>query len=157
MSNATKTKMVNLGCGKYPLPGYVNVDLHEPADVQGDVWDLNFDDVEAVRMDHFLEHFSHRVTLQLLMRVRSWMKPGGMLQVEVPDMDTIMGGGYKDWLRYVYGSQQHEGEFHRSGFTTESLYAVLKDAGFTEIKTACFESEFKTRRGMPVLQAVARA
>lgn len=149
---------INLGCGKFPLDGYINVDAHEPCDVVGNVWDMHFHDVGVVRMDHFLEHFGHQETVPLLESVRTWMAPGGLIEIEVPDMELIMAAGTTgDWLRYVYGSQQHEGEFHRSGFTIISLFDAIEDAGFHDVKIHRIESDFQTRSGMPCLKATGRA
>ena len=152
---------LNLGCGKYPLPGYVNVDLHEAAaDFHEDVWDLSFFPglIEEVRMDHFLEHIPWTQTHALLVKVHGWLIEGGLLRVEVPDMAAIFERGTGgDWLRYVYGSQQHEGEFHRAGFTAVSLYTALDEAGFTDVDVRPIISTFRTRQGMPCLVATARA
>ena len=148
---------VNLGCGKYPLPGYINVDANEPADVQGDVWELNFAATE-VRMDHFLEHIPWTQTHALLIHVHGWLIKGGLLRVEVPDMAAIFERGTGgDWLRYVYGSQQHEAEFHRAGFTAVSLYTALDEAGFVDVDVKSMISTFRTRQGMPCLVATAHA
>lgn len=159
MITATEAAWINLGCGKFPLEGYVNVDAHEDcADLVADVWDLSFRDVGCVRMDHFLEHFGWRETVPLLEAVRGWMQLGGVLEVEVPDMEAIMAGGTQgDWLRYVYGSQQHEGEHHRTGFTVISLFDAIEDAGYNRIRVERIVSDFSTRAGMPCLKATARA
>ena len=158
MSTAEKFRL-NLGCGKFPLEGYVNVDSHEPADIEGNVWACQFEQVDEVRMDHFLEHFGWRETVPLLERVRSWMVKGGRLDLEVPDTSAILDfwRDNPDWLRYVYGSQQHEGEFHKNGFTQESLEKALADAGFEQISVTWIRSEHPSRRGMACLKAVAFA
>ena len=154
MTITTAIKRVNLGCGKYPLVGYLNVDAHEPADYTCDIWDCAFVDLDEVRMDHFLEHLPWTETHELLERVHSWLRPGGKVVVEVPDIETIMEQGTNgDWLRYLYGSQQHEGEFHRSGFSLVSLFGALEDAGFSRVSVERFFSTFRTRPGMPCLKA----
>ena len=39
MTVAVKQMWVNLGCGKFPLDGYINIDAHEKcADIVEDVW-----------------------------------------------------------------------------------------------------------------------
>ena len=149
---------VNLGSGKYPLPGYTNVDEHEEADYNLSVWDFTATNLEEVRMDHFLEHIPWTQTHALLVMVNGWLIEGGLLRVEVPDMAAIFERGTGgDWLRYVYGSQQHEGEFHRAGFTAVSLYTALDEAGFTDVDVKSIISTFRTRQGMPCLVATARA
>ena len=154
-------KRVNLGAGKYPLEDWVNVDLHEDGDgfnIRGDVFDVHFANLEEVRMDHFLEHIPWTQTHALLVKVHGWLVEGGLLRVEVPDMAAIFERGTGgDWLRYVYGSQQHEGEFHRAGFTAVSLYTALDEAGFTDVDVKSIISTFRTRQGMPCLVATAHA
>lgn len=104
-------------------------------------------------MIHFLEHFSWHETRPLLQHVRSWMKRGGLLVVEVPNMERIMAHGTRgDWLRYVYGSQQHEGEYHRTGFSFESLPSAILSAGFRVRGVRMFPSQHPSRRGMPCLE-----
>jgi len=155
ISNAPK---LNLGSGKYPLPGYYNIDAHEPADTTADVWTVDIHEAAEVRMDHFLEHIPWTQTHALLTRVHGWLIEGGLLRVEVPDMAAIFERGTGgDWLRYVYGSQQHEGEFHRAGFTAVSLYTALDEAGFTDVDVKSIISTFRTRQGMPCLVATAHA
>lgn len=81
-------KKLNLGCGKFPKKGYINVDHR--ADVGADVvQDLNqfpysfadneFDLVEA---DHVLEHLNE--PLRVMREVHRILKPGGVFHLRVP-------------------------------------------------------------------------
>ena len=159
VTQAFSGKRVNLGCGRFPLKDYCNLDAHEEADLSLDFGEVDFSGLEEVRMDHFLEHFSWRQTIPLLKRVHSWLVPGGLLRVEVPDMEAILDNwrSNDDWLRYLYGSQQHEGEYHKTGFTRATLLTAIHDAGFRDITVEKIVSDFKTRRGMPCLLAMAHA
>lgn len=151
---------LNLGCGHEPLEGWTNVDAYaEQADIIGDIRELQFEDVEDVLMVHVLEHFSWRETRQVLARVHGWMRKGGQLIVEVPDMQTITGEAMlnPDWIRYLYGSQEHEGEYHRTGFTAHSLSMHLHATGFTIRRLERFRSQNRHRYRMPCLEIVATA
>lgn len=153
---------LNLGSGHLPVKGFLNVDMHtEEADIQGDLRFMDFRDVEAVRMSHVLEHLPWQETVTVLERIRSWMKPGGEITVEVPDMKTIMREGsmspHAEWVIYVYGCQDNDGEYHKAGFTEEMLRTVLMRAGYTRISTKTFRSTVEGRIGMPCLEAVAVA
>jgi len=154
---ATETVRLNLGSGRYPLDDWTNVDLHCDADILADFRNLAFDDVETIRMSHLLEHISWRETDDVLRQVRGWLRVGGVLQVEVPDMDAILklGTVHPLWHKYVYGDQSHEGEYHRAGFTRLTLQAALVSAGFQHVEVKRFISDHPGREGMPVLQAVA--
>lgn len=78
---------VNLGCGRRPLDGFINVDRNDGAgvDIVADAEkDLLFADnsVDLVHCDHFLEH---PVDFESVMR-EIWriLKPGGRLEASVP-------------------------------------------------------------------------
>lgn len=150
---------LNLGCGHLPLPGYVNVDKHaDEANVRGDVRTLDFQDVEEVVMYHLLEHIPWREAIPTLARIRSWMVPGAEITVEVPDMARIspeLRPG--SWVTDTYGSQEHEGECHLSGYTAEGLRAILTRAGFDVLDVRAFDSPHTSRPGMPCIEARATA
>lgn len=150
---------VNLGSGEFPIEGWLNVDAYTDADVQEDVFGCTFHGLREVRMDHFLEHVTWLRTAELLKEVRRWMALGGLLTIEVPDMSEIMRRSDSDSLcwAYIYGSQQHEGEYHRAGFTERSLHQVLGETGWENIKTRTFLSGHPNRMGMPCLWAQATA
>jgi predicted SAM-dependent methyltransferase len=148
---------LNLGSGTLPLDGYVNVDAHAEADVRGDIRELDFSDVEEVRMDHLLEHLPIKDTLPALERIRSWMKPGARITVEVPDMFAIMANPRSVWVTDVYGVQDHPGEYHMCGFSHHSLRHVLIEAGFQGVKSTAFISQHPHRAGLPCIEATGRA
>lgn len=150
---------LNLGSGGYPLPGYVNVDVVEPADVVGDFTAMTFRDVGEVRMSHVLEHIGWRRTGETLARVRSWMNADARLTVEVPDMAVLfaLGPSYPAWQQWLFGEQSHGGEVHLAGFTLASLREAVAVAGFTVETERTFLSEHPARPGYPCVEVVARA
>lgn len=145
---------VNLGCGELPLDGWTNVDGYTThGDIVGDFFDLEFSDLEEVCMYHALEHVSWRLVPELLVRIHSWLRPGGRFTVEVPNMDMIFRLPPADWQTYVYGCQAHEGEYHRSGFMPHELERALFAAGFDPVELEIFESTHPMRLGMPCILA----
>jgi len=81
-------KRLNLGCGQFPLAGYLNVDISPaaPADLRLDLDqipypfpDRQFDEIVA---SHLLEHLRDPFAA-----MREWhrlLRPGGRLEVRVP-------------------------------------------------------------------------
>jgi hypothetical protein len=156
-SDADKPIRVNLGCGGYSLDGFTNVDLFPPADIVGDFMEMDFTDLEEVVMIHSLEHLPWVQTPAALARIRSWLASGGVLTIEVPDMETIMAYGTGDsrWLSWVYGVQSHIGEHHQAGFTKPLLHGLLELQGYTVTSARTFLSTHPMRVGFPCLEVVA--
>jgi hypothetical protein len=150
---------LNLGCGEFTLPGYCNIDLQPPADVVADFRELSFSDVEEVEMSHVLEHLSWQDTNAVLHQVRLWMRAGGTLRVEVPDMGMILARGVwdKDAEIAVYGIQSGEGEYHKSGFNAEKLRVCLEHTAWRVDQVRSFASTHPARPGFPCLEARAVA
>ncbi len=152
---------INVGSGDFPLEGFTNLDLYsESADLRQDFFEAHFEDVEEVRMSHFLEHLTWHRTAEALGHAASWLKPGGQLVVEVPDMETIMivGTGNPAWVSWVYGIQGmgDNGETHLAGFTLYSLIEAMTRAGFAIGSTGMrrFISDHPARVGFPCIEVV---
>jgi ubiquinone/menaquinone biosynthesis C-methylase UbiE len=114
-----------------------------PPDVVADLSDglpmFDRDTFDEVRLNHVLEHLPLeplKLTLAAVFRV---LKPGGVADIEVPDMDAVckawVDGQYtRDQLQqWIFGEQlkHHEpGDSHRYGFWEERLRELLHAAGF---------------------------
>jgi predicted SAM-dependent methyltransferase len=141
---------LNLGSGRAPIKGFVNVDIlpDEPGvDVVADVSQpLPFDDgsVDLIYAVHVLEHFAHDEVPVILARWRRVLRDGGQLLVAVPDLDAIarelvrrrgwFTPPYSPWLGAIYGGQKDAYDFHKSGYTAPWLAGLLVDAGFGAVK-----------------------
>lgn len=142
---------INLGCGAYHRRGWVNVDRQPPADYVGDFFTMRFQKVAAVNMTHSLEHLSYCDAPYLLRHVRSWMLPGAVLSIEVPDMEAICRDPDSPAFNlYAYGCHAAH-EIHAAGYTAATLKALCEGAGFTVVHTDTFKSEHPERTGMPCL------
>jgi len=142
---------LNIGCGETIEPGYTNIDLHyDKADVMMDARALKYGDgtVDEIRSSHLLEHFS-KADVPLVLR--EWfrvLKIGGMLTLNLPNLEWCL----RNWLEkpekerfglslsMIYGLQSHDGEYHKTGFTRESLEVLLSFAGFEDIKIVDHQS-----------------
>ena len=81
---------LNLGCGQFPLEGFLNVD-NDPgskADVQIDLSDLDgyrafpAGYFEIIVMDHVLEHLDD--VFAVIVAIHRILRPGGRLEIRVP-------------------------------------------------------------------------
>lgn len=142
-------KGINVGCGNAPIDGLINVDKYSPyADIKIDfsqlesAFDKNVDHIEA---HHVIEHLSFSQVNQFIkicFNILSINKVGTLV-ITCPDMrkvckaflaNDVIESLNKDEIPYIwkmiYGSQEHEGMFHKSGFTEERLTNLLQKFGF---------------------------
>lgn len=136
---------LNIGCGPLRIDGEVGVDFYptEACDVRGDVLHLPFrsQSVDFVRLDHVLEHLPQRYAVVALMEAYRVLKPSGQVRVGVPDIEATCrtyaeSSSIQDkalLLRWLYGSQAHGGEYHKSGWDAQTLEDVLDFVGFERI------------------------
>ena len=108
--------------------------------------------LEHIYASHLLEHIEHTQLVPILETWYKKLKPGGLLTVNVPDMEwtakqilkfesgQLLTGLYTDFegnhglQTIVYGSQAHEGEYHKACFTRTSLMELVDGVGFIKIK-----------------------
>lgn len=157
---------LNLGCGHWILPGYVNVDaapsrLGQKPDVICDLRKLTpFEDgcAEEVLAVHVIEHFWRWEVVAVL---REWMrvlKPGAPLILECPnlqsaceeflrDPDAASGPGPEGqrtmWVFYGDPRWQDPLMVHRWAYTPRSLAKVMEQAGLADIRQE--PAQFKLR------------
>lgn len=133
---------VNLGCGRLKREGYVNVDI-EPRMKPDAVSDmLTFIDgcadgsLDAVLMEHSLEHISWPEAQKLLGLLHQKLKPGGLLIIDVPDLLKCCRLLRKNPTKLknvanIYGGHALKGQYeHRWGYCRPSLIQALQEAGF---------------------------
>ncbi len=128
---------LHLGCGSKPIPGMINCDLHhEAADCKLDATDLHeFADssVDLIEHHHLIEHLSLARAQKAIQEWGRVLRPGGFLVMTCPDLSRVV----RKWLwssrasrwgkviQMIYGSQEHEGMFHRSGYDRRQLSELL--------------------------------
>jgi predicted SAM-dependent methyltransferase len=105
--------------------------IHEGLAFQGNV--------DELRATHLLEHFSHLKTVEILTNWRGMLSPGGTLYIEVPNFEAqcraLLSGRFPEAevVTLAYGGQDYEGNFHKTGFTQETLTNSLFAAGFVSV------------------------
>jgi len=143
---------LHLGCGEKYLEGYVNIDyppeehtvMSVKADVYQDIRTLNYKEnsVDEVRSHHLFEHFSRAEALELLVRWRGWLKPGGRMLIETPDFEeSIRAYLYANTRkrkmelgRHIFGSQEAGWAYHYDFWDKQKFKFVLGKMGFKKIR-----------------------
>ena len=142
-----QTMLLNLGCGRKPMQGFVNVDnLNIPGiDLVADIRDLHgITDGAAdyIYACHVLEHLPRSDPFDTLREWNRVLKFGGLLRISVPDWDATVQyyqqtGDLENCLNWIYGGREKEtlNEFtHRRIFNFSNLRALLYEAGFKRIE-----------------------
>lgn len=153
---------LNLGCGPLLVRGEVGMDRYKTAavNVQGDVEHLPFRDgcAKFVRLDHVLEHLPYRKAVPALLEAYRVLRSGGKIRVGLPDLKACCEAFLSAadlWekgalIRQLYGSQAHEGEFHKSGWDQEMAADLVRSVGFKEVEVVCDEDKDYWKASMVV-------
>jgi predicted SAM-dependent methyltransferase len=144
---------LHLGCGEQYLEGYTNIDyprsghtvMDVKADLYADITTLDFTpaSVDEIRLHHVFEHFSRVTALALLIRWHEWLKPGGKLVIETPDLEGSAKILLSDspWqvktatVRHLAGDQADTWAYHVDHWFPERFQRTLSRLEFTDIQT----------------------
>ncbi len=164
---------LHLGCGQKYLNGYVNVDypltehsvqVESVADVHQDITTLRYPrgTVDEIRLHHVFEHFTRPVACALVAAWRSWLKPQGILHIEVPDFERTARVILKRFAsfkqravaeRHIFGSHEAQWAIHCHGYTPKTMATLLNSYGFKPIETkktewlGTYNLEMRAQRG----------
>lgn len=156
---------LNIGCGKYPLAGWVNADLFSPADLAFDIrepWPIPDDQVQLVRLEHVLEHVGYPDSAaHVLSECFRVLRPNGVVRVGVPDTASVLKayceGSDSEYFRIArerwhpshvrlpiehvnFHFRDRYGE-HLFAYDRTALTAALESAGFQDITLGPFDPE----------------
>ncbi len=165
-----RTLKLHLGCGEQHFPGYVNIDYPQDhhtvqknkADVFADITKLSFPDnsVDEIRLHHVFEHFDRAITLGLITRWHSWLKTGGILHIETPDLTGcarhfLTDSDYQEkqaLVRHLFGSHEACWAYHLDGWHDERYVHVLTKMGFD---VTCRHFEWQTKPRLANIDIIA--
>jgi len=145
---------LHLGCGQIYLKGYLNIDFplnkhnvqnKSVADKHADILKLSYPEnsVEEIRLHHVFEHFTRPIACALITKWYRWLKPNGVLRIEVPDFQRTAKAILNPLnisekklkaIRHIFGSHEAKWAIHCEGYTSKSLSILLKMYGFKIIK-----------------------
>lgn len=147
-------KKLNLGCGGKKVDGYIDVDvINTPfTDEVFSLDDIPYKDntIDAIYSEHSLEHVTHEQAEKAIKEWNRVLKPGGELQLYVPDLDLccqqylqadnnriVNGYPEKDWYKYtIFGVQKNENgvsqeyQQHKTGFSKKEITELLEKNDF---------------------------
>jgi predicted SAM-dependent methyltransferase len=115
-------------------------------DYVGDIRNLDQfgdDSLDAVYASHVLEHVGQSDIAPVLKGIRRTLKPGGELQVAVPDLDVLChlflnprASVQMKWqtMQMMFGGQTDAHDFHYVGFNEHFLRHFLGETGFREMR-----------------------
>jgi len=143
---------LNLGSGGVEVPGYVSVDKYDlRASLVMDVFDLDkhFPEgsVEEILASHLFEHVNPYESVELLVKWRKLLKPGGRLIMELPNIEELC----KDFLaadkagRYgilncIYGSVNTRDTKNKKEITSPHLWGWYPEMMHEHLVWAGFEN-----------------
>ncbi|MBQ0935927.1 class I SAM-dependent methyltransferase [Ideonella paludis] len=154
-----KDLKLDVGCGPSCRPGYIGVDIRPEPGVQivCEAKDLLQHvapgTVAEIYTRHFLEHLSFAQALLTLRAFCQALKPGGQLEIVVPDLKyhvwqylcpqpAAPSAANPEWTQRQHAfagfwGWQREGDtamwdIHKSGYDQEALSAFLTQAEFSE-------------------------
>lgn len=143
---------LNLGCGHVALDGYINVDRRAlpGVDVVADIDRLPFGkgEVAEICSAHMLEHFPlEQLRRELLPYWISLLGPEGRFRATVPDGAAMARAfvaqeyDFENFRQVTFGGQDYDGDFHFNMFSTESMTALLTEAGFRKVEVVAENRE----------------
>lgn len=135
--------VLHLGAGGKRLEGAINCDLHDPAAERRidatHLHEIVDGSIDIVEHHHLIEHLAMADLHSALVEWARVLKPGGLLIVSAPDLEVVLrrwlqmteGERWDYGIKMIYGSQEHEGMFHKNGFTARRLADVVRSSGLT--------------------------
>lgn len=140
---------LNLGSGNDIKEGFINIDIRElpGVDLVSDIRKLPYlpESIDEINAYDVLEHFSFKETVYILKYWISFLKPGGLIIIRVPDLAKILNKFLTGQLptfeaqRLVFGGQTHNFDYHSAGFSEGMLEGMLLASGCSEVIQAIRE------------------
>ena len=134
---------LHLGCGDKIIKGFVNIDIREfeGVDIVSNITNLKDFKPESVSLiyaSHVLEHVGRREYLSVLRHWFDLLKPGGVLRLSVPDIESVFEH-YSEFknlelLRgFIWGGQTYNENYHYCGWDFQTMYNDLLNVGFENV------------------------
>lgn len=136
-------RRLEIGAGGVPHEGYEHNDLNPGPDIEhvGAAHTLDFPDstLDEIYGCDVLEHMTYEESAAFLRRSIHWLKPGGMIDLTVPDMERwyvnlVRQDKEKSWVMCnFHGWNRFPGDVHQSFWSPQMLVGGLEAVGYTNI------------------------
>lgn len=132
----------------------VNIAAGDHVDIVADCREIPIEPgtCDEVYASHVLEHVDRADVGKALRHWCDLLRPGGRLRVAVPDLqklcklyadDMISTLGAWQITAFIYGGQMNEHDYHRCGFSDDTLRSSLEECGFVDVQRVDYFSEFR--------------
>jgi predicted SAM-dependent methyltransferase len=165
---------LNLGSGNVCLPGFLNLDCCDGADLKMDItkglyqWSFS---VDYVYSEHFIEHVTFDQAAYIIKECHRVLRKGGVLRISTPDLDRLVEKYQNDWKNQLWlGHDDYQfietrgmminhsfrGWGHQYLFNEEDLRRLMEKVGFTNVKRCeTGRSEHEELRGVESREEVS--
>lgn len=139
--NSDGKVLIHVGCGEFNDPRYINMDTRQGKHIHvvdsiehiDRAFPQNYADL--IYACHILEHIPYANVPEVLKKVRSRLKNGGVFRISVPNFAVIVRmyqqkHNLNDVLPPLMGGQGYADNFHYTAFDEKFLRKILLDAGF---------------------------
>ncbi len=130
---------LEIGAGDNPRSGYIHLDSRKLPGIEivanADKIPLDNELCKEIYAANILEHFSWRKTEDVLKEWFRILSKGGRIELYVPDFDNLRQmENIEKALWFIYGDQDYDDNYHKAGFTFDSLKSKMLNVGFENIK-----------------------
>ncbi len=137
-------RKLNLGCFNKKMHGFINIDIRDDVspDLTLDIFSLEGipdNTVDLIYACHVLEHLDSHEFPKALQVWYDKLKMGGKVRIAVPNMEAVFAHYFYhkdlDALNSaLWGSQRHPYDYHKHGWTFETLKADLERHHFRNVR-----------------------
>jgi len=127
---------LNLGCGETDTPGWVGIDAGNYPHVKWhhvDKIPYTNETVSVVYASHLIAYFDRDEIKPILQEWFRVLKHGGILQISTPDWDVLRTLP-RPLIGPLYGKMSNPTIYHKTVYSYDELYQVLRTAGFINIE-----------------------
>jgi predicted SAM-dependent methyltransferase len=136
---------LNIGCGRFRLVGFVNIDQDKEVrpDLVANALSLPYkpNTIDEIYAGHILEHLDWREGEMALWHWYNVLRPGGKIAISVPDYDVLCRQyindptpaklrEFNDSFIYSYGQKSP----HKYAYSKALLFQTMEKAGFADLE-----------------------